>query len=285
MARINIEETIFFDPRFDKLVITLKSRALAIGSLVVAWRLAQTYYKTNQVGVPIEVFKGIESYSEILGVGLGIIQDDFVYLKGSHKAFEWMEEMSIGGKNGAIITNRIKAAKKIQSLKSLDNPDRVSQGSTPSLSSSSSSSSSSSNSLVGKQKAKNAASQTVDSTKVDSPHKKLCSEIWLTYSKAFESRYGTPPIRNAKVNGQVKILASRLPAVEVCTVVEFYLKHDSQFYTRSMHPIGLALADAEKLRAEWASGNTIKDRTAKTFSEIKSDHNKKQIERILKGEL
>lgn len=80
---------------------------------------------------------------------------------------------------------------------------------------------------------------------------------WEAYAKAYALRYRSDPVRNAKVNGQLSQLVSRLGAQEAPHVAAFYVGHNSQLYVRDMHPVGLLLRDAEKLRTEWATNRQM----------------------------
>lgn len=97
------------------------------------------------------------------------------------------------------------------------------------------------------------------------------ASAWTAYARAFERRYGVPPIRNAKVNGQFAQLAKRLPHADIASVVEFYLGHNDAFYVRSAHPVGLLLRDAEKLHMEWLRGRKITSQDAKEAERIESN--------------
>lgn len=80
---------------------------------------------------------------------------------------------------------------------------------------------------------------------------------WDAYSIAYQDRYGVPPVRNAQVNGQIKNLVARIGADEAPHVAAFYVSHNGGFYVGKMHPVGLLLSDAEKLRTEWATGRQV----------------------------
>ena len=82
----------------------------------------------------------------------------------------------------------------------------------------------------------------------------LSGETWEAYSRAYETRYGVPPVRNATVNGQLSNFVRRIGHEEAPRVAEFYVRHPAQFYARTMHSIGTMVRDAEKLRTEWATG-------------------------------
>lgn len=83
------------------------------------------------------------------------------------------------------------------------------------------------------------------------------SGAWEGYRDAYHSRYGTDPQRNAMVNSQLKQFTARVPAGEAADIAAFYVRHNDAFYVRQMHPVGLLLKDAEKLRTEWFTGNRM----------------------------
>ena len=82
-------------------------------------------------------------------------------------------------------------------------------------------------------------------------------ESWKAYSEAYRKRYGVGPVRNKSVNSMLCKLVEKLGAEEAPAVAAFYVTHQAQFYVAKMHPVNLLLADAEKLRTEWATGRQV----------------------------
>lgn len=82
-------------------------------------------------------------------------------------------------------------------------------------------------------------------------------ETWQAYSDAYEQRYGAKPVRNATVNAQLSSFIKRIGFDESPHVAAFYVNHNNQFYVHKMHTVGLLLADAEKLRTEWATNRQV----------------------------
>jgi hypothetical protein len=80
--------------------------------------------------------------------------------------------------------------------------------------------------------------------------------VWDAYALAYHDRYGVEPVRNAKVNGQLAQLVKRLGA-EAPAVAGHYVRSNNLWYVRQGHAVGCLLADAEKLRTEWATGRTV----------------------------
>lgn len=86
--------------------------------------------------------------------------------------------------------------------------------------------------------------------------------VWAAYSTAMRDRYGEPPTRNAKVNGQLSQLVTRL-GEDAAPVAAFYVNHSAAWYATKGHQIGPLLADAEKLHLEWRTGRQINATTAR----------------------
>jgi hypothetical protein len=98
-----------------------------------------------------------------------------------------------------------------------------------------------------------------------------CRETWKSYSNAYFDRYGTEPVRNAKVNGQVKQFVQRLGFTESPHVAAFFLTHNNAYYAGRMHSVDCLLSDAEKLRTEWATGNAITQTKARQLDKKQSN--------------
>lgn len=90
-----------------------------------------------------------------------------------------------------------------------------------------------------------------------------CRETWRAYAEAFLSRYGTEPVRNAKVNAAIKGFVKRVGYTDAPHVAGFYLSHADAFYLRKCHDAGLLQSDAEKLRTEWATNRKVTSLSAK----------------------
>lgn len=78
---------------------------------------------------------------------------------------------------------------------------------------------------------------------------------WEAYREAYRNRYGTDPTRNGSVNGKLAQFVKRLGARDSPLVAAFFLTHNDAFYVRTKHQVGIMLRDAEKLHAEWKTGN------------------------------
>jgi len=94
-----------------------------------------------------------------------------------------------------------------------------------------------------------------------------CRATWSAYAMAYQSRYGAEPIRNAKVNNQVKQFATRIPRDEAPAVAAFYVGINDAFLVRNCHDFGSLLAKSETYRTQWVTGRQINGRTARQIED------------------
>lgn len=105
MARINIEDSLFTDPRYIKLVIKTGDQYKALGLLFAAFQLAQKHWLRHKK-IPKENW--ISDFNDLLDCGLAEILDcGSVYIKGSKEQFGWLEQRSEAGKKTKIVENYV----------------------------------------------------------------------------------------------------------------------------------------------------------------------------------
>lgn len=105
-----------------------------------------------------------------------------------------------------------------------------------------------------------------------------CRATWAAYSGAYLDRYGVEPVRNAKVNAAIKGFTRRIGADESPDVARYYVGHADAYYARKCHDAGAMLADAEKLRTEWATKRQVTGVTAR--QQERSGTMRSAVERI-----
>ena len=100
---------------------------------------------------------------------------------------------------------------------------------------------------------------------------KPTTKIWEAYSQAHWHRHGTMPVRNAKVNSQIKQLHDRLGS-EAAAVAEFYvLNVNDAFVVRKTHELGLLLSSAESYRTQWATGRAMTQTRARQMDSTQAN--------------
>ena len=74
----------------------------------------------------------------------------------------------------------------------------------------------------------------------------------MAYAAAYRNRYGIDPVRNGKVNAQVRDLLKRLGADEAPAVAAYFVSVEDTYLLRNCHDLGSLLAKAEAYRTQWA---------------------------------
>lgn len=130
--------------------------------------------------------------------------------------------------------------------------------------------------------------------KVETELQAVCRKTWAAYADAYELRYGAAPVRNAKVSTQVKSFVQRVSRDESASIAEWFVSHPGDYYAKNLHSFGLLLADAEKLRTQWATGRIAQPTaSAKTQRQLDSEATTRAIfgnlltpiERVISGEV
>lgn len=99
MARINIEDSIWKDDRFQDLMIKTGNRHTAKGMILELWTLAQEYWFPERKLIPLDRIRqaGLQL---VVDVGLAVIQEAGVKAIGTDKAFDWLFQRQAAGKAG-----------------------------------------------------------------------------------------------------------------------------------------------------------------------------------------
>ena len=260
MPRINIEDSIYRDDSFLSLVEKTGNRYMAIGMIVTAFSLAQKYwlkYKSIPIkhwpnGLDVLIELGIarmvnEGYSSTL-------EGASVYVRGSSEQFAWLEKSSLGGRSkGSSKTKNTEGYLKNtqqtpKGTQALPLPLPLPLPHTQTLT-----------------RVTEAPAGARPPTKSIPDRGGKSSQAWSSYQSAYVERYGTEPVRNAKINSMLCQLVDRLGPQNAPPVAEFFVNHNGGFYRQRMHSVELLLKDAEKLHAEWKLG---KENPEVTRSEV-----------------
>jgi hypothetical protein len=110
-----------------------------------------------------------------------------------------------------------------------------------------------------------------ESAKPETDLQAACRETWKFYSDAYFARYEADPVRNATINTQVKAFVKRIGAEEAPHVAAFFVQSNAAFYVQRGHTFGNLLADAEKLRTEWATGRTMTGTRARQIDQTQAN--------------
>lgn len=105
MARINIEDCWWTDPRRERLGELVGSMMMADAIIIRAWRLAQEFWGKDRALIPKEVFGTLQEASKLIQAHLAEERDNGIYVRGSSQYLDWhfqqRESARKGGKKSA----------------------------------------------------------------------------------------------------------------------------------------------------------------------------------------
>lgn len=114
-----------------------------------------------------------------------------------------------------------------------------------------------------------------------------CRQTWAAYRVAYRKRHGVDPVRNAKVNTNVKDLVKRLGRDEAPLVAGWFVSVNEQYAVKRLHDLGVLLAGAEAYRTQWATGRqvtaTIAQQQDQTQANASAADDAKALLRRMKG--
>ncbi len=134
MSRLNIEGKFFRDPRY----LCMSSKlgpATALGTAVLAWRLAEEYWVKGQL-IPEKVWKFFEHHEVLAECGFATKEENGWYVSGTKTHSQYRIERSESGRTGGRISAQ-RARDSKGRLMSKQTPSKIKQ-TQPSSSSSSS---------------------------------------------------------------------------------------------------------------------------------------------------
>jgi len=100
VPRINIEDGLFRDFRFTRLIALLGDSTRALGGVVEAFILAQKYWVPNRHPIPKTQFDLLPTGAQLVAVGLARPMVDGIYICGSETQFFWMIQAIEAGRKG-----------------------------------------------------------------------------------------------------------------------------------------------------------------------------------------
>lgn len=94
MPRLNIEDGILADPRFQMLVRRLDGDLeRALGRVVRLWWSAQKHWGNGRRPIPLDEFH-FGGFDHIVDSGMAEVKEDGVYVRGARDQFEWLAARS-----------------------------------------------------------------------------------------------------------------------------------------------------------------------------------------------
>ncbi len=107
MARVNVDECWWSDPRRDRLGALVKSSLLADAVALRAWKVSQDYWANKCKLVPIPIFRLLPHSDALLESGLAELRDDFVYVRGAKDRHAWILSRRQNGALGGMASRGV----------------------------------------------------------------------------------------------------------------------------------------------------------------------------------
>lgn len=90
-----------------------------------------------------------------------------------------------------------------------------------------------------------------------------CRATWTAYATAYRERHSVAPVRNAKVNANVRQIVQRLGHSEATLVAAWFLTVNERYVVQNMHDLGALLTKCEAYRTQWATGRQVTEEAAR----------------------
>lgn len=118
MARLNIEDTLWTDLRFQDLLVKSGNRWIAKGMILELWCVAQKYWLASRGrGIPKPAWIDLGLSNDLIECRLARDDGEFVYAIGSREQFAWLEQASRAGHNGGVSSGIARRENKGKSAK------------------------------------------------------------------------------------------------------------------------------------------------------------------------
>lgn len=102
---------------------------------------------------------------------------------------------------------------------------------------------------------------------------RITEVAWERFTVAYQERYGVPPVRNVRINSQMKKLVECL-GKEAPAVACFYVRSvNDQYVVKNSHPLGILLKGAEGYRTQWATGRAMTSGQARQIDSTQTNAN------------
>lgn len=104
-------------------------------------------------------------------------------------------------------------------------------------------------------------------------YQQACRDTWASYEQAYQQRYKTVPVRNAKVNTAVAQIVKRLGATEAPEVARFFVEMVNEaFVLKRCHAVGDLLSQCEAYRTQWVAGISMTSTAARQADKTAANH-------------
>lgn len=252
MARINIDDKLYADPRFKALCRLTGSEEIALGRMVLVFRMAQEYFCQDSKFIPCDIWD-MHGFDYVEKVGLAERHEAGIYVKGSSESFDWLLKRKAAAKAGGVKSAQTRKEKygSSQPTKCLTNEQTVEANPKHSPKQTRSKRSTSSNPLtLTLTPTLNTYTQTDPSehkAKKQTKPKVGTHEVIARYCELFEQRYGIKAAVGGVEAGQLGRITKAHGKEQAIKIIEGYFNLNDQFLANQCHPVGMIEKQINKI--------------------------------------
>lgn len=258
MARLNIEDSLYRDQRWLKLLEKTKCRFKALGLVINAWTLAQRNWLENK-SIPKKAWDN--DLNILLDVGLAQKnKDGSYYVNGSKKQFAWLDQRSNAGKHKNRQNQHTKKVERDGTGRNGTEPLTLSPSLTHNY-----------KELTTK--------RAHASLKKDANN--AVKDFIVVYDKALKTRYGNKAklVITPKIAGQIKKLVFDIGLVKACDLIQVYFQMDDQWFLKRAHDFSTFLNNLQKIAISLDTGLENPTTSDKSISELLAER-EKNVKRV-----
>ena len=281
MARINIEDSLFRDSRWLKLLLKVGCEYKSIGLITRAWMLAQDTWLEHR-SIPFSLWN--KDLDILIEVGFAEIRDKSFYIKGSQIAFAWLEQRSNSGKKGG----------EAKAKRSSSGRQAIVSGSKPltltliptltptlNLTQSLNLNTIAATTSVDRAPVKNPVNKKPKKTEAPVKNSQLVKKA---YFDSFKNKYGTDPVWSVKENVAANRLITSVGLDLAVKLAEYYPNYIDPWHVKLRHSFGQLESNAHQVMTDMQNiKHLVHARNhQKTFDEKSDDFAHKEKMQTLK---
>jgi hypothetical protein len=99
VARINVDDKLFRDKRYERLLLITGDGRIAKGAVLEAFMLAQEYFQNSDTEglIPFDAWESNDMHEGLIKSGCATVQEKGIYVMGSRSQFTWIAQKAEAG--------------------------------------------------------------------------------------------------------------------------------------------------------------------------------------------
>jgi hypothetical protein len=274
MARINIEDSLFRDSRWLKLLLKVGCEYKAIGLITRAWMLAQDTWLEHK-SIPFDQWN--KDLDVLVEVGFAEIEEKSFYIKGSKDAFAWLEQRSNSGKKNKrpLTTDErpLTGDEPLTLIPTLTLTPSLIQPQSLNLNTIAATT------IVDRAPVKKSSTKKI---KKDEPVKNS-QLVKKAYSDSFKLKYGSDPVWSVAENVAANRLITAVGLDQAIMLAEYYPTYIDPWHVKLRHSFSQLVKNMHQIKTDMQNMKHLVDARLheKNFDEKVDDYDhKKKVEHL-----